>query len=151
MKELEFEHTEHSRVAFYKVVPIKAAWGETGGVREELGYHLPCLKSFVHQPFNPSTGGGEVILWISTIIEKGLPEPFYSKLLILVLIEWKQNSFPHPSQKRATSLNPYFNGMLIKSRSSTRKKELQTCLNPYYNGTMIEQYDIDCVNIYNES
>ena len=25
MKELEFEHTEHSHVAFYKVVPIKAA------------------------------------------------------------------------------------------------------------------------------
>ena len=25
MKELEFEHTEHSHVAFYKVIPIKAA------------------------------------------------------------------------------------------------------------------------------
>ena len=25
MKELNFEHTEHSHVAFYKVVPIKAA------------------------------------------------------------------------------------------------------------------------------
>jgi hypothetical protein len=25
MKELEFEHIEHSHVAFYKVIPIKAA------------------------------------------------------------------------------------------------------------------------------
>ena len=34
---------------------------ETGDAREVSPQHLPCINPFVHRPFSPLTGGGEVI------------------------------------------------------------------------------------------